>query len=408
MRFTISKAALLIGAAMLIAPTAAHAQSRDLGTAATGEASYDGALDNAAASYTLTIPANSVTQIDVISTSDLDPMVTITDAATEEFIAEDDDGGDELNSRLRIRGGESGRRVNIVVNSFDADWLEDGETYGGTFRLALDTEPFVAPVTRAVTYGARETGTVEGEENLFTFRADAGDMIEVALLSEGDLDPYLELRDGNGETIASDDDGGQGLNSLLVHTFENAGTYTIAAQGFGESQGEYTLRVRDRRERSAQLPLQVIGIEDEASGELGSSWNDTSAFMPSQIDYQLSDAAKAAIRRGNGEVTIRMNAVEAADPDFGGEIDPYVEVGFETPLGFAVAATDDDGSGTLDAMLPLDLGTLADHPDLLDMLRIRVRAFSGSGGNYTLTLSEGMEARAIPNEDAGIMLEALD
>lgn len=411
MRFGFHKAALLIGAAAIMVPAAASAQV-NLDSAQSDVRVFQGSVDGEASTFEVSVPADSTMQIDVIATSDLDPVVTVTDAATGEVIAEDDDGGGELNSRVRIRGNDTGRRIVISVDSFDATWVEAGETYGGSFDLRLSTSAYSAPVTRAVTYGARETGTIEGEPNLFTFEARAGDMIEVALLSEGDLDPYLELKDANGETIAFNDDGGGSLNSLLVHTFEQAGTYTIAAMGFGDSTGDFTLRIREQRTATAQLPLQVIGIGDQASGELSAPYVQ-SAILPSSIMYQLSDTAKAAIRAGNGQVTIRMNAVEGSDADFGGDVDPFVEVGFDTPLGFAVADSDDDGSGSLNALLPVDLGLLANQPALLDMLRIRVQGYGGSGGAYTLEITEGMEARVegydyTAEEAADAAMEAVD
>ena len=390
MRFSFGKTALLLGAATLLAPVGAQAQMRDLDSAQSDVRTFSGNVESAAQEFRVSVPANSIMQIDVMTTSGLDPIVTVRDAASGETIAEDDDGGDDLNSRVRIQGGERGRAIVIAVDSFDSMWVEDGETYGGSFDLRLATTAYTPP--GPVTYGAREIGTVDGDPQLYTFTAQAGDMIEVALLTDGELDPYLELRDESGEAIAMDDDGGDGLNSLIRHTFDAAGTYTIAAMGFGESTGSYTLRINDRRDAmAAQLPLQVIGFNDEATGELSASWDmgvQADGLMPSFIDYRLSDAAIAAVRRGDGDVTIRMNAGDAGDPDFGGTIDPYVEVGFDTPLGFAVAASDDDGSGALDSELPIDLGLIAGNPDLLEMLRIRVHGYGGTSGAYTLTIGD--------------------
>ncbi|WP_340589293.1 pre-peptidase C-terminal domain-containing protein [Erythrobacter alti] len=401
MRFGFHKTALLIGAAALLTPVVASAQV-NLDQAQSDVRVFQGSVSGEPATFEVNVPAGSVMQIDVISTSDLDPIVTVTDAVSGDVIAEDDDGGDDLNSRVRIRGEDAGRRIVISVNSFDATWMEDGEEYGGSFDLRLATSTYTAPATRTVTFGARETGSVQGEPHLFTFQAQAGDTIEVAMLSEGELDPYLELRDASGEAINYDDDGGDGLNSLLRHTFDEAGTYTIAAMGYGESTGDFTLRVRERREIAAQLPLQMIGLDDTATGELGSQWEDSSD-LPSTIMYQLNPAAIAAIRNGDGQVTIRMDASDEGDPDFGGSIDPFVELGFDTPLGFAVATSDDDGSGSLNALLPVDLGLLADHPGLLDMMRIRVQAYGGSRGAYTLTITEGMESRVEGYDDIGMV-----
>ncbi|KLE35893.1 PPC domain-containing protein [Aurantiacibacter luteus] len=394
--YRLGKTALLLGAAALLVPVTASAQ-RNLDEESSNVRMYQGTVDSAPAEFRVSVPANSVMQIDVMTTSELDPMVTVTDARTGEVIAEDDDGGDDLNSRVRIRGEERGRAIVISVNSYDSTWVEEGESYGGSFDLRLATSAFVPHRTRAVTWGARETGTVSGsdEPDTYTFRAAAGDRLEVALVSPDNsgLDPYLELQDASGEVIAFNDDS-NGLNSYISHRFAEAGTYTIVAKGYGSSTGDYVLRVRERRDVAPLTGLQSIGIGGEASGELVPGYVDDDYTQPMFVEYALSEAARAAIRAGNGAVTVHVDADEGGDPDFGGNIDPFVRVGLDTPLGFAMIAEDDDGSGTLNSLLPLDLGLIADRPDLLDLLRIRVQSLGGNGGAYTLRLAEGLEERA--------------
>ncbi len=383
------------GASALLAPPAI-AQVRDLDGAQSDVRVFQGEVDGQAAVFQLTVPADTALQIDAISRDGFDPVLRVRDASGD-LIVEDDDGGGELNSRARIAAQDSSRRITIEVDSFSAEWAEGDGSYGGSFDLRISTSDHVDVGTRAVSYGASETGTLTGEAHLFTMQGVAGQAVEIALVATEDgLDPYLELRDASGETVATDDDGGDGLNSLLRHTFADSGTYTIAASGLGESVGEYRFRVRERREATAQLPLQVIGFADEASGELASGYGETgeASLVPSHIDYQLSDAAKSAIRAGNGEISIRMSGSGAGDPDFGGAIDSYLELGFDTPMGFAVVDSDDDGGGDLDALLPVDLGLIADQPGLLDMLRIRAQGYGGTAGAYTLVITQGMEARA--------------
>ncbi|MGB3167671.1 MAG: PPC domain-containing protein [Alteraurantiacibacter sp.] len=393
MRFGFTKTALLAGAAALLVPASAAAQ--DVRT-------LDGNIDGEAATFTVDIPAGTVMTIDTMATSaDLDTIMTVTDAATGELLAEDDDGGEDLNSRVRIQGGPQGRRVTVSVDSFDAEWVEPGESYGGTFDLRLSTAAYTPP--GPVTYGARETGRIDGEAQEYSFTARAGDTVEIALITEGELDPYLELRDMTGNVVAENDDGGDSLNSYIRHTFASAGTYTIAAMGFHDSTGDYTLRIRDR---SAPIPaqesLQEIGLDAAMTGSLRGQWAEGESDLPTSIDYRLSRAAIAAIRRGDGNVTFDMTKGDAGDPDFGGGIDPYIQVGFDTPLGFAMVDEDDDGAGDLDARLPLALGVLDDHPNLLEMLRIRVQAFGGSGGSYTLRMTEGLLERMVM-DDMGMM-----
>ncbi|WP_120078121.1 PPC domain-containing protein [Aurantiacibacter odishensis] len=404
---TIRHAALIAGAALIA--TTAQAQVRDLDGEQSDVRVFQGRVAGEAAVFTLTLPADTGLQVDAIATGDLDPVLRVKDASGE-LLAENDDFGDELNSRVMIGASDRSRRLTIEVDSFDADWAEEGESYGGTFDLRLATSDYVDVGTRAVSYGARETGTLMGGEHLFTIRGKAGESVEVALIATDDsLDPYLELRDPAGESVASDDDGGGDLNSLLRHTFTQDGTYTIVATGFGESTGAYRLRVREQREVPAQLPLQVIGIDDEATGVLAGGWDEAgdATLTPSYIDYQLSEEAKATIRSGNGELSIRMSGGGESDPDFGDTIDPYIELGFDTPLGFAVVESDDDGAGDLDALLPVDLGLLAAEPGLLDKLRIRAQGYGGSDGEYTLVVTPGMAERVEqPWDDAEAAVEA--
>lgn len=387
-----NSAILLAGAAAVLA-TPALAQVRDLDNEASDVRVFQGRVSGEPSVFYVTTPAEGALQIDVLATGDLDPVVRVRDADSGETIAEDDDGGEGLNSRVTI--SDASRRIVIEVDSYDAEWAEDGEDYGGSFDLRLAISNCTAGGGTTITYGSTERGAICGAENLYTFAGEAGQTVEIAMIAESDeLDPYLELRDANGETVAFNDDGGDSLNSLLRHTFEDSGTYTVVATSYGDSTGDYRLRVRSQRTAMAQLPLQVIGIDDEASGELASGWSDEDGLGLTHIDYQLSDDARAAIASGNGEVTIYMTAADGGDADFGGSLDPLLEVGFDTPLGFAVIDSDDDGAGNLNSMLPIDLGPIADNPGLLDMLRIRAQGFGGSAGAYTLTISEGMEARA--------------
>ncbi|MCB2066375.1 MAG: PPC domain-containing protein [Erythrobacter sp.] len=387
--------ALLASAAMLIAAPA-MAQVRDLDRESSDVRVFQGSVDNAPAVFTVTVPARSVMVIDVLASGDLDPVLRVTDARTGELIGEDDDGGEGLNSRLRVMG-ERGRRVRIEVNSYNAEWASDGESYGGSFDLRLATSAYVAP--RAVTYGARETGRINGDERLYTIQGVAGELVEIALIGSDGLDPMLELRNPGGSSVAFNDDS-NGLNSMIRYTFEESGTYTIAAQAFGSSSGSYVLRVRDRQVPGAPtMGTQVIGIGQEVSGEVASAWGDGAGWEEggevdgAHVDYRLSDAAIAAIRGGEGAVTVHLNAGDAGDPDFGGTLDPLVELGFETPLGFASVAQDDDGGGNLNSLLPIDLSGLADSPEMLSALRIRAAGFGGSSGGYTLSITPGLEER---------------
>ena len=66
-------------------------------------------------------------------------------------------------------------------------------------------------------------------------------------------------------------------------------------------------------------------------------------------------------------------------------LDPVLELGFETPLGFSSVLNDDDGGGDTDARLVFDASTLG--PVWLDSLRIKASAFNETSGDYELRVS---------------------
>ena len=55
-------------------------------------------------------------------------------------------------------------------------------------------------------------------------------------------DPFLMLRDANGESVAVDDDSGLGRDARLVYTPTVSGTYYVDVQSYGYDYGLYTLR----------------------------------------------------------------------------------------------------------------------------------------------------------------------
>ena len=118
------------------------------------------------------------------------------------------------------------------------------------------------------------------------------------------------------------------------------------------------------------------------------------------ISYRLDDEAVAAIRAGRGKVTFEMERVEGEDENFASSVDPMLELGFETPLGFVVAESDDDGGEGLNARLPIDLSPLAEGGDWLDRLVIHATSLGDETGAYSITLREGLLDPVEDEDDA--------
>ena len=373
-------------------PSNAAAQDvRDLDSARSDVLIFEGAVTTAPARFRYTMQPGTSLQVDVVpsESSELDPVVTITDRATGEVLAEDDDSGGSLASRARITTDQQ-REIEISVSSFA--FFSGEETTGG-FELQLRPATYTPPQTEPVDYGSETRGRIaNGETRYYTISGTEGQLLEVAAVARGDsLDPMLSLYQGRveDEPLASDDDSGEGTNALLRTLLPATGPYTIAVTAYGSSEGRYTLRVAAQREFAIQAPEQVLGLAERGSGYVGAGYED-GAVEPAVITYQLTPQALAAIRAGSREVTVNMTNPLIEDSDFPSAIDPFLEIGFDTPLGFASMMSNDDGGEGLNARIALDLGPVADAGDWLERLRIRASSIGG-GGAFEIELVEGLQ-----------------
>lgn len=96
-----------------------------------------------------------------------------------------------------------------------------------------------------IAIGGAVTGSLEtpGDHDWFRITLEAGQSITIMLSGVG-TDPvddtYLIIRDSAGNQLAFNDDGGDGLNSVLSFTATSAGTYYIDAAAWSDpSQGYY-------------------------------------------------------------------------------------------------------------------------------------------------------------------------
>ncbi len=175
----------------------------------------------------------------------VDPILYLRDAGGE-VVDMDDDGGEGLNSRI------------VFTPDEDGTYYLSAESWGdhvGTYTLSVSMEEFAGddhadgPDTSDVIqigsagYGEIETGD---DADWFAIDLEAGN--EYVFDLEGDetgqgtlVDPILYLRDAGGEVVDMDDDGGEGLNSRIVFTPDEDGTYYLDAQSWGDHTGSYAL-----------------------------------------------------------------------------------------------------------------------------------------------------------------------
>jgi len=155
-----------------------------------------------------------------------DPVLEIRDA-NGNMLASDDDGGDGLNARIVI-DLISGTTYTVIAK----EWWGGTESFslivsflggapalqgsGGTVRINNQTE---------IPFTPNQTGTWE-----------------FVTSDNGNSDPYLEILDPRGNTMAEDDDSGDGYNAMVRVVLDAGATYTINARFWGfTTEGSYAL-----------------------------------------------------------------------------------------------------------------------------------------------------------------------
>lgn len=165
---------------------------------------------------------------------------------------EDDDGGKELNAKIRFEAPETGAYL-IRASTAAASGV-------GPYKLSVVNTPPAPPPPTPIAIGVGETkegslveadavfGNDDQHYKLYTFTAAAGSTYVIELESD-DFDPivYSKASGANDSTYESDDDGGagdSGLNSKLEVKVENAGPQTIRIAAVdAEGLGKFKLKL---------------------------------------------------------------------------------------------------------------------------------------------------------------------
>ena len=176
--------------------------------------------------FTFTPSYSSTWIIYTTNNGSSDPYLEIYNA-NGVLIDEDDDGGEGYNASIDT-------------------YLEAGVTYtinarfwaGGSGSYDL----YVVNWDNPVIPGNGGSVTVSNETT-YTFTPNQSGRWEFRTTNNGDSDPMLEIYDSRGVLLAENDDGGDGLNSLIIMNLEAGTTYTIIAKFWISSTDNYTLNV---------------------------------------------------------------------------------------------------------------------------------------------------------------------
>ncbi|MBX7459196.1 M10 family metallopeptidase C-terminal domain-containing protein [Qipengyuania sp. 1NDH17] len=158
-----------------------------------------------------------------------------------------------------LMGGET-----IVTPVLDA---KDHYASGSVVYANGEDIPGNASTTATISVGESVTDELEavGDTDWFRIELEAGQTISISLSGTGSNpvpDTYLAIYNSSGFELARNDDGGDGLNSLMRFTASTTGTYYIEADSYNSLEtGEYTLTV------SEAAPLELFTI-DQISDQL--------------------------------------------------------------------------------------------------------------------------------------------
>jgi len=208
--------------------------------------------------YTVRLEAGQIYRIDMMSKS-FDSYLRIEDS-TGKKLGEDDDGGGANNARLRFLCRQTAT-YHVITTTPQANTFErKGKTdpnQAFMFALHIEPEKATAPIVLAFKDGKikvegklapdgfHDRTRPGGPSRVYILQLQAGKSYRLDLMGQR-FDPYVRLESVNGQIVAEDDDGGEGLNARTVFRCTEAGTYYLFATTYANplKLGSYTLTVQ--------------------------------------------------------------------------------------------------------------------------------------------------------------------
>ena len=279
------------------------------------------------------------------------------------LLTSNDDGGGSLNSLISFTATTSGNYYlgarayssgtgSYVVTATSSSTTSDD--YAGS-----------ASTTGHVSVGEPATGRIEvsGDEDWFAISLTAGKTYSFHLdaASSGGLnDPYLNLYNGSGTLLSSNDDGGGNANSLITYTATSGGTYYLGVRAYGTGTGNYVVSAT-----ASSTTSDDYGDNASTTGRVSAGES-----TPGRIETN-GDQDWFAISLTAGQVyTFHLDAASS-----GGLSDPYLSLYNSSGN---LLTSDDDGGGSGNALISYTATTSGTY-------YLGARAYSSGTGDYVVS-----------------------
>jgi len=212
----------------------------------------------------------------------------------------------------------------------------------------------------------------------YTYKMTQGRTYQIDLMTAA-FDAYLRLENPKGENVASDDDGGEGLNSRIKYVAPATGDYTVCAMSLGGgSTGKFKLVVKDI----------TVGDPKAAAKNLDIKNDKGQGSYTGKID--ANDGQYMGKR--HKLLTFEMEAGKTYQIDMvSGAFDSYL---FLEDPDQKLLARDDDGGGFPNARITIKAAKSGKH-------RIISTYFGGNGdGEFTVTIRQTDAGNEQPKDGA--------
>jgi hypothetical protein len=240
-----SRTWMCLAAALFLGfPALAHADVKEFKGQITDDDPKDPVRQFPCKIHEVKLPKGQQCQLDLMS-EDFDCYLRLVDSTGKE-VANDDDGGEKLNSRIRYIPTSdepfkvyvttfAGGTGNYLLKVTTPDVAKGGAGGGAAPAVVLDVEGNIQA-------GGDTDPSTGKPAKLYEVKLKKG-VYQVDMMSK-DIDSYLRVFDEGGKQIASDDDGGERLNSRLKLNIDKDSTVKIYATTFGGDEGPYKLIVK--------------------------------------------------------------------------------------------------------------------------------------------------------------------